>query len=62
MKLIKMKLNNETKLNFKIIPPNEGNVKREIACLAGIKAVSIDENGEVYGWDLMMGIEELLLS
>ena len=23
-----MKLNNETKLNFKIIPPNEGNVKK----------------------------------
>lgn len=89
MELTRMKLNNEIKLNFKIVPPNEGdvfwlfyyplkyynkldllylwnqklpegNVKREISCLAGIKAVSIDENGDVYGCDLMMGIDEFV--
>lgn len=35
-------------------------MKREISCLAGIKAVSIDENGDVYGCDLMMGIDEFV--
>lgn len=89
LKLTNMKLNHEIKLNFKIVPPNEGEVfwlyyfplkyygrldllylwnqkltehteKREISCLAGIKALSIDENGDIYGCDLMTGIKEFV--
>lgn len=89
LKLTEMKLNNEIKLNFKIVPPNESNVfwlyyfplkyynkldllylwnqelpkensKREISCYAGVKSLSIDENGDVYGCDLMTGIKEFV--
>lgn len=34
------------------------NKKREISCQAGIKACSIIHNGDVYGCDLMIGIDE----
>lgn len=89
MKLTEMKKNNEIKLNFKIVPPNESSVfwtfyypleyygktellylwkqnenvfpeNREISCQAGVKALSIDQNGDIYGCDLMMGIPEFV--
>ena len=80
--------NNEIKLNFKIVPPNESDIfwlfyfplkhfdelhllkswnqdisaienkNREISCQAGVRACSIVYNGDVYGCDLMMDIEE----
>ena len=34
--------------------------KREISCQAGVKACSISHQGNVYGCDLMNGIEELI--
>lgn len=34
--------------------------KREISCQAGVKACSINHKGNVYGCDLMNGIEELV--
>lgn len=88
LKLSEMKANDEIKLNFKIVPPNESQVfwllyfpleyynrldllkywnqsirsdfeiEREISCQAGIKACSIAHNGDVYGCDLMIGIDE----
>lgn len=33
---------------------------REISCHAGTRAASIDQNGDVYGCDLMMGINEFV--
>lgn len=89
MKLTDMKVNNEIKLKFKIVPPNEGdpfwlfyfplkyynkldllsvwnqeipteNIERKISCQAGTKACSIDYNGDIYGCDLMIGLEEFL--
>lgn len=89
LKLTEMIKNNEIKLNFKIVPPNESEVfwlfyfplkhydkldllplwnqkidqpkgKREISCQAGVKACSIDQNGDIYGCDLMMGIDEFI--
>jgi len=89
MQLTNMKLNNEIKLNFKIVPPNESEVfwlfyfplkyynklnllylwnqelneinpHRNISCQAGIKACSIDQNGDIYGCDLMMGIDDFI--
>lgn len=89
MKLTNMMANNEIKLHFKIVPPNEGSVfwlfyfplkyynkldllhvwkqdylkepeSREFSCQAGIKACSIDYNGDIYGCDLMIGIDKFL--
>lgn len=34
--------------------------QREISCQAGIKACSINHKGDVYGCDLMNGIQELI--
>ncbi len=84
--LSQMKERNEIRLNFKIVPPNEGNIfwlfyfplkfynrvdllkfwnqdcyskeNCEVSCQAGIKSISIMCNGDVYGCDLMIGIEE----
>ena len=86
--LTDMKKNDEIKLNFKIVPPNESplfwlfyfplkeynrledlqywnqtisnnnEATREISCQAGIRACSISYNGDVYGCDLMMGIDD----
>ena len=36
----------------------EGSFTREISCQAGIKSCSITSNGDVYGCDLMIGIDE----
>ena len=86
LQLSKMKEQNEIKLKFKIVPPNEGNIfwlfyfpleyynrldllkywnqnsdnveKCEVSCQAGVKSISILCNGDVYGCDLMVGIEE----
>lgn len=85
-RLTTMKKNNEIKIHFKIVPPNESPVfwlyyfplrfynrlddlkywnqefpldgNRKISCQAGIRACSIAFNGDVYGCDLMMGIDE----
>ncbi|WP_291736313.1 radical SAM protein [Clostridium sp.] len=87
-KLTDMKKNEEIKLNFKIVPPNESDVfwlyyfplkyydkldllylweqeennnyNREISCKAGISSCYIDANGDVYGCELMSGINSLL--
>ncbi|MBZ9637475.1 SPASM domain-containing protein [Clostridium sp. FP1] len=32
--------------------------KREVSCQAGVKACSVTENGDIYGCDLMIGIDE----
>ena len=86
LKLSQMKERNEIKLNFKIVPPNEGSVfwlfyfplkyynridllkywnqdcdckeSCEVSCQAGLKSISIMCNGDVYGCDLMIGIDE----
>ncbi len=89
MKLTNMLKNNEIKLKFKIVPPNESQVfwlfyfplkyygklellslwkqsvnenieVRQVSCTAGIKACSIDENGDIYGCDLMMGMDNFI--
>lgn len=88
MKLTNMMVNNEIKIKFKIVPPNESETfwlyyfplkhynrldllsvwnqtisdveERKISCQAGIKACSIDSNGDIYGCDLMIGIDEFL--
>ncbi len=86
LQLSEMKSRNEIKINFKIVPPNEGNVfwlfyfplkyynrldllkywnqdyenseECNLSCQAGIKSISIMCNGDVYGCDLMIGIDE----
>lgn len=84
-----MLMNNEIKLKFKIVPPNESQVFwlfyfplkhygklelltlwkqsvnkdidiRQVSCTAGVKACSIDENGDIYGCDLMMGMDNFI--
>lgn len=37
---------------------NVDSEKREVSCQAGLRACSINYNGDVYGCDLMMGIED----
>ena len=86
LKLSQMKERNEIKLNFKIVPPNEGSMfwlfyfplkyynrmdlleywnqdydckeNCEVSCQAGLKSISVMCNGDVYGCDLMIGIDE----
>jgi radical SAM additional 4Fe4S-binding domain len=86
LKLTQMKSRGEIKINFKIVPPNEGSIfwlfyyplkfydcldllkywnqdyencnDCDVSCQAGIKSISIMCNGDVYGCDLMIGIDE----